>query len=333
MHFSMTFAALALFAMSLSIVSAAPTVRLDHQFACSQSQLPYFQGTGKPLPASKPKSLAERLADLHFRHRNRFKPVTRPLGTSGNIKEGPKMDEAGKLNARGDDKIPLRTFGIGQGIQPKKDIQRLIKLPEEVARQQREKVPKLKEIPPATARFSDRVKAVSLYWIGEVLFVTTGPAGTLVIQLAKLDGLKAIGSAGAEEKVQFMESLGADVAFNYKTTNTAAILSDAALIHAANHARFIITGQTAGYNSGDGLPIKNIGLIIYKQVNLYGNFILGLEEKYHEEFEREMPLLVKNGTLRYLEDVTKGLEKSGEAILPQPEGMNPGKSVVVAAEH
>ncbi|KAJ7582220.1 hypothetical protein C8J56DRAFT_1100634 [Mycena floridula] len=171
---------------------------------------------------------------------------------------------------------------------------------------------------------------------GEVLFVTTGagPVGALVIQLAKLDGLKVIGSAGSEEK----------------TTDTAAILAkegpvdiywdhvggevlDAALFHAANHARFIITGQSAGYNRANGLAIKNIGLIVYEQVNLYGNLMLGLEEKYHEEFERGMPPLVKNGTLKYLEDVTKGLEKSGEAILAQQRGTNHGKSVVVVAEH
>jgi NADPH-dependent curcumin reductase CurA len=39
-----------------------------------------------------------------------------------------------------------------------------------------------------------------------------------VIQLAKLQGLKVIGSAGSDEKVQFMKEIGADVAFNYKTT-------------------------------------------------------------------------------------------------------------------
>ncbi|KAJ7582175.1 alcohol dehydrogenase [Mycena floridula] len=187
---------------------------------------------------------------------------------------------------------------------------------------------------------------------GEVLFVTTGagPVGALVIQLAKLDGLKVIGSAGSEEKVQFMKSLGADVAFNYKTTDTAAVLAkegpvdiywdhvggevlDAALFHAANHARFIITGQIAGYNSANGLPIKNIGLIIYKQINLYGHFILGLEEKYHEAFEREMPLLFKNGTLKYSEHITKGLGSAGEAILAQQQGLNNGKSIVTVAEN
>ena len=46
----------------------------------------------------------------------------------------------------------------------------------------------------------------------------------MVIQLAKADGLKVIASAGSEEKVDFMKSLGADVAFNYKTTNTLEVL-------------------------------------------------------------------------------------------------------------
>ena len=46
----------------------------------------------------------------------------------------------------------------------------------------------------------------------------------LVIQLAKADGLKVIASAGSDEKVKFMKEIGADVAFNYKTTSTSDVL-------------------------------------------------------------------------------------------------------------
>ena len=46
----------------------------------------------------------------------------------------------------------------------------------------------------------------------------------LVIQIAKAQGLKVIGSAGSVEKVKFMKDIGADVAFNYKTTSTAEVL-------------------------------------------------------------------------------------------------------------
>ena len=46
-----------------------------------------------------------------------------------------------------------------------------------------------------------------------------------VVQIAKAEGLKVIASAGSEEKVQFLREIGADVAFNYKTTKTAEVLA------------------------------------------------------------------------------------------------------------
>lgn len=48
----------------------------------------------------------------------------------------------------------------------------------------------------------------------------------MVIQLAKRDGCKVIASAGSDEKVEFMRSIGADVSFNYKTTDTHTILKE-----------------------------------------------------------------------------------------------------------
>ncbi len=44
------------------------------------------------------------------------------------------------------------------------------------------------------------------------------------MQLAKADGLKVIASAGSDDKVAFATSIGADVAFNYKTVNTRTVL-------------------------------------------------------------------------------------------------------------
>ena len=47
-----------------------------------------------------------------------------------------------------------------------------------------------------------------------------------VVQIAKADGLKVIASAGSDEKVEFIKSIGADVAFNYKTTDMRKILKE-----------------------------------------------------------------------------------------------------------
>jgi NADPH-dependent curcumin reductase CurA len=46
----------------------------------------------------------------------------------------------------------------------------------------------------------------------------------MVIQIAKQDGVKVIASAGSEEKVKFMKEIGADVVFNYKTTDVREVL-------------------------------------------------------------------------------------------------------------
>lgn len=103
-----------------------------------------------------------------------------------------------------------------------------------------------------------------------MLTAYTGPVGSFVVQLAKADGMKVIASAGSNEKVAWVKSLGADVVFNYKTTKTAEVLEkegpidvywdnvggetlDAALDNAAMRARFIVRVNftTSGYFYSD----------------------------------------------------------------------------------
>ncbi|KAJ6611738.1 hypothetical protein B0H10DRAFT_2055489 [Mycena sp. CBHHK59/15] len=159
---------------------------------------------------------------------------------------------------------------------------------------------------------------------GEVVFVSAGggelhPLPIIVIQIAKQDGLKVIASAGSDEKVKFMKEIGADVVFNYKTTDTREILEkegpidiywdnvggstlDAAMEFAANHSRFIVR-----YNSGYQ-PMKNPGLIFSKSMHIHGFIVGNLRAKYTAEFHRE-------GEIKYTEDISRGLDKVGDVIL------------------
>ncbi|KDQ23503.1 hypothetical protein PLEOSDRAFT_1109146 [Pleurotus ostreatus PC15] len=61
---------------------------------------------------------------------------------------------------------------------------------------------------------------------GDVAFITSGAGtvGSLVIQLAKRDGMKVISCASSEEKLQYLSSLGADVTYNYRTTSAREVL-------------------------------------------------------------------------------------------------------------
>ncbi|TFK22716.1 alcohol dehydrogenase [Coprinopsis marcescibilis] len=185
---------------------------------------------------------------------------------------------------------------------------------------------------------------------GEVAFVSTGagPVGSFVIQLAKLDGMKVIGSAGSDEKVEYMKSIGADVAFNYKTTNTLEVLKkegpldvfwdnvggetfEAALETARKGARFIECGMITVYNDG-GKPVKNIYNIVTKSLSVNGFIVTDLEPKYSKEFYNTVPQLVASGQLKYREHVYEGLESAGEALLAVQMGTNKAKAVIKVAK-
>ncbi|KAG6846853.1 hypothetical protein H0H93_011438, partial [Arthromyces matolae] len=170
---------------------------------------------------------------------------------------------------------------------------------------------------------------------GETVFVTSGggAVGSMVIQLAKLEGLKVIATAGSDEKVDFMKSIGADVAFNYKTTDTAEILAkegpidiywdniggpilDQALAAANTHSRFI-----------------NLFNVITKAISMNGVNIPLLAPKYFMEFFTTVPALVASGELKYSEEVTDGLESVGDVLLGLQKGENKAKSVVKVADN
>ncbi|KAF6755039.1 alcohol dehydrogenase [Ephemerocybe angulata] len=185
---------------------------------------------------------------------------------------------------------------------------------------------------------------------GETVFVSggAGPVGSFVIQFAKMDGCKVIASAGSDEKVEFMKSIGADVAFNYKTSNTLDVLNkhgpidiywdnvggptlEAALEAANVNARFIECGMISGYNTG-GAPIKNIMHVIAKSISMFGFIVMRLEHKYDDQFYKEVPELIASGKLKVREEVWEGLQSVGDAILAVQKGTNKAKAVVHVAD-
>ncbi|KIP01974.1 hypothetical protein PHLGIDRAFT_112558 [Phlebiopsis gigantea 11061_1 CR5-6] len=185
---------------------------------------------------------------------------------------------------------------------------------------------------------------------GDIVFVTAGagPVGSLVIQIAKSEGLKVIASAGSEEKLDFIRSLGADVVFNYKTTKTADVLEkegpidiywdnvggeslDAALKYANHKARFLECGMISDYNE-KAPPVTNLVQIVAKELKISGFLVFSLAPKHIEWFYNEIPGRIANGELKILEDFKKGLEYGGHAIEDVQRGRNYGKSVIVVAE-
>jgi NADPH-dependent curcumin reductase CurA len=182
---------------------------------------------------------------------------------------------------------------------------------------------------------------------GETVFISTaaGAVGSMLVQIAKHEGLKVIGSAGSDKKVDFVKQLGADVVFNYKTTNTREVLAkegpidiywdnvggdilDAALENMNSLGRVIICGSISGYN-GEPVPVKNLMLTIYKQISINGLLVGALAPKYQDSFNKEVVPKLADGTWKYNEHKKYGLDKAPEAILDVQKGKNTGKSVIV----
>ncbi|KAI0634325.1 NAD-P-binding protein [Trametes polyzona] len=185
---------------------------------------------------------------------------------------------------------------------------------------------------------------------GEVAFVSaaSGPVGATVVQLAKAQGLKVIASAGSDEKVAFVRSIGADVAFNYKTVDTRKVLEkegpidvywdnvggetlEAALEYANKFARFIECGMISQYNTAP-YPVKNLMKIVSQELSVHGFIVGSLRHKYVAEFYKSFPARVASGEIKYKEHRVNGLEKAGEAILDVLKGGNFGKSVIIVAD-
>ncbi|KAJ8514280.1 hypothetical protein ONZ45_g8167 [Pleurotus djamor] len=185
---------------------------------------------------------------------------------------------------------------------------------------------------------------------GEVVFISSaaGTVGSVVAQLAKLDGLKVIGSAGSDGKVKLLKDLGVDVAFNYKTTNTNEILAhhgpidifwdnvggdalEAALNAANRHARFIECGMIG--DTPNPYFVKNLRFIVHKSISLNGFVVPDLmHPDAMAEFYENVPKLVANGSLTALEDIRDGFEKGGEIFLEAMVGHNGGKVILKIGE-
>ncbi|GAA5994709.1 MDR family NADP-dependent oxidoreductase [Rhodotorula paludigena] len=179
---------------------------------------------------------------------------------------------------------------------------------------------------------------------GETIFVSaaSGAVGQIVGQLAKRDGLKVIGSAGSDDKVEFLKELGFDIAFNYKKQSTLDVLKenevdiffdnvggetlDAVLATINNKGRIIACGSISQYNVPEEkrYGLKNTMNVVTKSLRWEG-FIVSNHDQ--TAFNDTMPKLVKSGEIKTKEHITKGID-NGEAFVDMLDGRNFGKALI-----
>ena len=183
---------------------------------------------------------------------------------------------------------------------------------------------------------------------GDIVFVSAaaGAVGSVAVQIAKARGMTVIASAGGPEKCDFVRSLGADQAIDYKAgpilKSLAAVAPDgidvyfdnvggdhldAAFALARQNARFAICGMIEGYNVRDPMCFRYIMRIMAMRIRLQGFIVFDYFPRM-AEFYRDMGALLASGAVKPHETVVEGLEKMPEAFLGLFEGANVGKMLV-----
>jgi NADPH-dependent curcumin reductase CurA len=189
---------------------------------------------------------------------------------------------------------------------------------------------------------------------GETLVVAAaaGPVGSLVGQIARLKGCRAVGIAGGPEKCSYVrEDLGFDAVIDHRASDFAAQLEaacpqgvdiyfenvggavwDAVFPLLNDFARVPVCGLVSQYNAtslpqGPDRSPMLMRAILSKRLTLRG-FIVRDFAAQSSDFARDVGAWLRAGQIRYKEDVTDGLERAPEAFIGMLKGRNFGKTLV-----
>jgi hypothetical protein len=190
---------------------------------------------------------------------------------------------------------------------------------------------------------------------GETVVVSgaAGAVGMTVGQIAKIKGCRVVGIAGSDEKTAYLvQELGFDAAINYKTTtdlredlkaacpngvdiyfdNVGGTVSDAVMTMLNYQARIPLCGQIALYN----LEKPDVGPRMQTQLLITSSLMKGfIVRDYASRFEEGISQLaqwVREGRLKYKENIVEGFENTIKAFLGLFTGENLGKQLVKVAD-
>ena len=183
---------------------------------------------------------------------------------------------------------------------------------------------------------------------GETIVVSaaSGAVGSVVGQLAKERGCRAVGIAGGAEKCAYVvDELGFDACVDYKAgrldedlkaatpngvdaifENVGGDIFDAAIARMNPFGRIALCGLIAGYE-GEPVVMKNLRNFLTMRLSMRG-FIVSEHPEFWPQGLAELGTLVASGKLKFRESVAQGLAAAPEAFIGLLKGRNFGKQLV-----
>ncbi len=186
-----------------------------------------------------------------------------------------------------------------------------------------------------------------------VVAAATGAVGSVVGQIAKIKGCRVVGIAGSAEKCDWaVRELGFDACVDHRSAAFGRSLADACTkgidVYFENvggkvfrtvvpllnpFARIPVCGLISAYSEpqqpADGEFVQALmRAVLVKRLTLRGFIYSDAYEQRLDEFLTALGGWVREGKIKYREDVVRGLENAPGAFLGLLEGRNFGKLVV-----
>ena len=186
-----------------------------------------------------------------------------------------------------------------------------------------------------------------------VVAAASGPVGSLVGQLAKIAGARAVGIAGGSKKCAYLkDELQFDAAVDHRAPDFPAALAAAcpqgidvyfenvggavwqAVLPLLNRfARVPVSGLVAQYDrpglseAGDHLA-ATMRQILNQRILVRGFINYDFTKEYYADFLRDVAKLIAEGSVKFREDIVEGLENAPQAFIGLLAGKNFGKLLV-----
>src|SRR5580704_6847077 len=184
-----------------------------------------------------------------------------------------------------------------------------------------------------------------------VVSAAAGAVGSVVGQLAKIKGCRAVGIAGGPDKCRYIvNDLGLDAAIDYKSEdvtealrktcpqginiyfdNVGGDILEGALANLARGARIVICGAISQYNNtGPVQGPRNYLSLLVQRATMKGMLVFDYADRYAHA-AREMAGWMAAGKLKSREDIVEGLETFPDTLLKLFRGDNLGKLILKIA--
>ena len=187
---------------------------------------------------------------------------------------------------------------------------------------------------------------------GETVVVSaaSGAVGSVVGQLARLWGCRAVGIAGGQRKCDYVtRELGFDACVDYKAANIAEALKracpagvdvyfdnvggaifDTVLPQLNLFSRVVVCGLISDYNATEPYGIRNWRSVLVNRIRLQGMIVFDWRNRYGEAL-KALSAYFAEGKLKYRESVVEGLENAPRGLIALLQGQNFGKQLVKLA--